>query len=122
MKKIFSIIVMCVALISCFTGCATATDSQIEKFSITHAEFSNQLQDTIWDEGKKVASSVFKVETTKGIKTIPQTSTKVVIVTEDKEIYLEVTTLKRSSMGVDKEKVTYTLYVPENFIEGYDYK
>ncbi|MBE5812162.1 MAG: hypothetical protein E7314_00715 [Clostridiales bacterium] len=119
MKKIFLVILLIGALCCGFIGCGEIKEPEIEKFSITHAEFSNKLGDTMWDDGKK--SAVFKVETTEGTMTIPQRSTKVVVVAEDEEIYLEVKTTI-SNMGVEKEKVTYTLYVPENFIEGYDYQ
>jgi len=82
-------------------------------------EFSNKLEDTVWDNGE--TSSVFKVKTADGTMTIPQRSTSVVYIAEGEEIRLEVIKTT-TNMGVEKEKVTYTLYVPENYIEGYNYQ
>ena len=119
MKKFFAIILAVGALCCCFIGCSKASEPKIENFTVTYAEFSNALEDAVWDNGEK--SSVFKVKTTDGTMTIPQTSTSVVYIAKGEEIRLEVRTTL-SNMGVGKEIVKYILYVPESFIAGYNYQ
>lgn len=118
MKKIFSIIVMCVALICCFTGCGKVKDIKTERFEVTNVEFSDLWSDTVWDGDKR--SSAIIVETTQGIMVIPETSTTVGVAAEGEEGYLEVITKTISTLWKDKEKVTYIIYLPEEYFFGYE--